>query len=159
MQDNPFDQRRFATDPSDVAGHEGAVIRVLLVEDDLVDSTWVRRQLLSYAGVRFHLAVASRLEWALQHMDSAFFDAVLLDLSLPDSHGGETLLRTLMHSSRVPVLILSGNRDQHLSESARQRGVYAYLVKGMSTMAMLPRILHEAVMERRQAPMEDGEGQ
>jgi DNA-binding NtrC family response regulator len=152
MQDNLFDDRRFASSPADL-GDCG--IRVLLVEDDLVDSSWVRRQLLAYPSARFHLAVASRLDWALQHMDTVFFDAVLLDLTLPDSHGGETLLRTLMHSSRIPVIILSGNRDQQLSESARQRGVYAYLIKGLPSMESLPRMLHEAVMERRTAQADD----
>ena len=135
----------------------GLEIRVLLVEDDAVDSISVQRQLKSYSRASFHFTTASRLEQALHCMDTAFFDVVLLDLNLPDSHGGETLLRTLMHSAKIPVIIFSGNRNRNLPESARDRGVYAYLVKDLGVVNQLPETLHEAVLERRAAQADEAE--
>jgi two-component system cell cycle response regulator len=124
-------------------------IRVLVIEDDAVDLKWVQKQLEAYPPVTFLVTMASRLEQALRCLDTAFYDAVVLDLNLPDSHGGETMLRTLLHSTTIPLVVLTGNRDHHLSDSARQRGVFAYLVKGMDAMDRLARTLHEAVQERR----------
>jgi DNA-binding NtrC family response regulator len=140
-------ESHFAEEPRDFSKKE---IRVLLVEDDSVDSIGMQRLLKSYTGARFQFSTASRLEEALEKMDSSFFDVVVLDLNLPDSHGGETILRTLMHSASVPLIIFSGNRSQHLSESARMRGIYAYLFKDLGAMSQLPRTLHQAVLERRE---------
>jgi two-component system cell cycle response regulator len=151
MSENNFDGLHF----TEAAGNGQTVdltkliIRVLLIEDDAVDSMWVQRQLNSYPHAEFHLTMASRLEQALEQMDSAFFDVVLLDLNLPDSHGGETILRTLMHAAKIPLIIFSGNRSAHLSESALQRGVYAYLIKDRGTAPHLAQTLHEAVLQRR----------
>jgi len=132
-------------------------IRVLLIEDDSADSMWVQRQLKTYAGAAFQVTLATRLEQALEQIDTAFFDVVLLDLNLPDSHGGETILRTLMHSARTPLIIFSGNRNQHLTESARHRGVYAYLVKELGAVDFLSQTLHQAVLDRRTAQAEEAE--
>ena len=133
----------------------GPSIRVLVIEDDEVDQQWVRRQLESYPSVKFQTVLKASLEEALPRLDSPFFDAVVLDLNLPDSHGGETILRTLLHATQLPMVVLTGNRDHHLSDSARQRGVYAYLVKGAGSMDVLARTLHEAVMERRARQAEE----
>jgi DNA-binding NtrC family response regulator len=133
------------------------LIRVLVIEDDAVDCKWVQRQLETYGAVKFSVTIASRLEQALRCMDTAFFDAVVLDLNLPDSHGGETMLRTLLHSTNIPLIVLTGNRDHHLSDSARQKGVFAYLVKGMDAMDRLARTIHEAVAQRRDSPALDAD--
>src|SRR5258708_6651430 len=148
-----FDDRSHAdSSPQEISMESGKTeIRVLLIEDDAVDSQWVQRQLESYPGAHFRLISASLLEQALVQLDTAFFDAILLDLNLPDSHGGETILRTLLHSTNIPLIVLTGNRDRHLSDNARQRGAYAYLVKGLGTMTQLPSTIHEAVHERRLA--------
>jgi DNA-binding NarL/FixJ family response regulator len=135
--------------------HAKMEIRVLLIEDDAVDRHWVRKQLEAYPEVLFHLTVDTQLGPALGHLDSVFFDAVLLDLTLPDSHGGETILRTLLHSKGIPLIVLSGNRDRQLSNSARARGVYAYLIKGLISMSQLARTLHSAVLERRNFQAEE----
>jgi DNA-binding NtrC family response regulator len=151
MPKDNLDRQDFSSGPEEdgAPGQAGMEIRVLLVEDDSVDSIWVQSQLSAYPDAKFHFTLASRLEQALEQMDSGFFDAILLDLNLPDSHGGETLLRTMMHSSRIPVIVLSGNRSQRLSESARDRGVYAYLIKDAGAISSLPQSLHEAVLERQ----------
>ena len=63
------------------------VIRILLVEDNSDDALLLRRTLDDRTRNLFDLVHAERLDAALKHLNSAAFDVVLLDLSLPDSHG------------------------------------------------------------------------
>ena len=128
-------------------------IRVLLVEDDAVESQWGRKQLDAHPGVKFHrFALHTHLDLVLEHMNSFFFDVALLDLTLPNSQGGEATMKTLRHAGSTPVIVLSGNRDHCLANSALQWCVYACLVKRMGTMDQLTPLLHGAAQERRSAP-------
>ena len=129
---------------------------VLLVEDNPGDADLVRLRLVESKSDVFVNCVP-RLSDALACLDAETPSLVLLDLNLPDSHGGETILRTLLHSTTIPLVVLTGNRDQHVSTNALQKGVCAYLVKGMDAMDRLARTLHEAVSQRRRSSALDAE--
>jgi DNA-binding response OmpR family regulator len=69
-------------------------ISVLLVEDD-PDCASLFRRMLTFANssVVFNPEWADRLSTGLERLSGGNFDAVLPDLTLPDSHGVETLSR------------------------------------------------------------------
>jgi DNA-binding response OmpR family regulator len=69
---------------------EAARYKVLIVEDDPA-VTRILRVCLTTAG--FDTTQAETGREALQTMDEALFDAVLLDLGLPDGLGGSVLRR------------------------------------------------------------------
>ena len=56
----------------------------------------------------------------------------MLDLSLPDAHGLETLHRFLDTPSKIvpPVLVMTGLDDEDIATEAVQAGAQDYLVKG-----------------------------
>jgi two-component system sensor histidine kinase UhpB len=124
-------------------------IRVLLVEDDKVDSASLQRQMEKYEEAKFQVTAVPSLDQALQHWKNESFDFVVLDLSLPDSQGGETIRKSLPHFVGVPVLILTGNRDKQLSQESRKKGVYAYLNKDEDSAEYLPGLILRALEERR----------
>lgn len=68
---------------------ERAVLKVLLVEDDPDDARLVETLLSEADAAGFE--VAGDLGKALEHLGLSGFDVVLLDISLPDSHGLETV--------------------------------------------------------------------
>jgi len=68
----------------------GSVLRVLVVEDSRAESELVRHALTGHA-VRFDLELVAGLGQALSALGRSRFDAVLLDLGLPDSEGLDTL--------------------------------------------------------------------
>ena len=100
-----------------------AAIRVLLVEDNPGDARLVEILLSEVAAPRFGITHAERLDEAIEHLSDTEFDVILLDLSLPDSGGLETLSRTREAAPRTPLVVLSGQDDQEIALSALQAGI------------------------------------
>jgi len=104
-------------------------VRVLLVEDNPGDARLIEELLLE-AAARFELQSAARLAEALEKIDTGGFDLVLLDLSLPDSHGIDTFHRMAARAPNLPLIVLSGLDDEQLALQTVQKGAQDYLVKG-----------------------------
>ena len=108
----------------------GAVIRVLLVEDNPTDALVAQDELLYAVGVRFEVEVCTRLEPALQRLRSGGLDIVLLDLTLPDSEGLDTFAKLHRQAPDMPVVLLSHRADEAMAMQAVSDGAQDYLVKG-----------------------------
>jgi signal transduction histidine kinase len=124
-------------------------IRLLLVEDDPNDALLLRRMLGGVRAARFALTHVERMALALARLADERFDVVLLDLSLPDSHGLETFSRVDAAAPTVPVVVLSGLSDEAVSVSAVQKGAQDYLVKGQVTGEVLVRAVRYAIERHR----------
>ena len=74
---------------------------------------------------------------------------MLLDLSLPDSQGLETLDEVRAGAPDVPVVVLTGNADEALGFEAVKRGAQDCLVKGFPDGKTLARVLRYAIERRR----------
>jgi serine phosphatase RsbU (regulator of sigma subunit) len=105
-------------------------IRVLLVEDNPGDARLIHWMLREAGEIRFELAEADRLAAALASLEAEDFSVVLLDLSLPDSHGLETFRAVHWAFPLVPIVVLTGLADETVGTQAVQEGAQDYLVKG-----------------------------
>ncbi len=85
---------------------------------------------------------------ALPLFDSPRFDAILLDLSLPDSHGMETLRRVRAETA-LPIIVLTGASDDELGLATLQDGAQDYLVKGEIPGSLLVRSIRYAIERAR----------
>lgn len=121
---------------------------ILLIEDNPGDARLIR-ELLRDAEAPFRLEHKDRLSDGIERFTEGGIQAVLLDLSLPDSQGLETLSR--MHSQVVgaPILVLTGLDDETLGLEAVQQGAQDYLVKGQIDGELLVRSIRYAI-ERTQ---------
>ncbi|MBD0344882.1 MAG: response regulator [Coleofasciculus sp. Co-bin14] len=120
-------------------------IRVLLVEDDQGDADLLSELLELVDSSHFQVTHCRRLSEALQSLCQACFDVILLDLSLPDSHGLGTVDRVYNHQPTIPIVILSGLEDESLAIEAVQAGAQDYLVKGQAESDGLVRAIHYAI--------------
>src|SRR5256885_4736792 len=118
--------------------------RVLIIEDSATQAHQFTR-ILEKAG--FDVERAGLLAPGLERLAAGGIDAVVLDLTLPDSEGLETFLRVRAQTQApvIPVVILTGLDDLQLGARAVEAGAQAYLVKGQITGAALPRALHYAI--------------
>jgi len=123
-------------------------IRVLLIEDNPGDARLIE-ELLS-DRVSFQIEVTQRLSDGLEALSTGRFDVVLLDLSLPDSSGLDTLTKTHSQAHQVPIIIMTGLGDEKLAVEAVRKGAQDYLVKGEIDENVLPRAIRYAI-ERKGA--------
>jgi signal transduction histidine kinase/HPt (histidine-containing phosphotransfer) domain-containing protein len=106
------------------------ITALLVVEDNPGDARLVRETLSGVRGERFVLEYADRLSAAIERLATPGIDVVLLDLSLPDSNGVETITRLHESVPLVPIIALSGNDDERVIQSAVRNGADDFLVKG-----------------------------
>jgi two-component system, OmpR family, sensor kinase len=121
------------------------VRRVLLIEDDDAHAYFISRYLSQVKGVRIAVSRAATLANGLRLLASQPFDAVLLDLRLPDSDFDETLSRTLPNAFDVPIIVLSTLYDPTLAERVINQGAQDFLYKGDLSPELLCRAITQAV--------------
>ncbi|MCX7620910.1 MAG: response regulator [Acidimicrobiales bacterium] len=108
-------------------------LRLLGVEDDPTDATWLELMLSNADVCPYTLRVVSSMADAQTSMAFSEFDCVLLDLSLPDTEGIESVRRILDVEPSMPVVVFTGTNDQELGLEAIEAGAQDYLVKGQAT--------------------------
>jgi signal transduction histidine kinase len=126
-------------------------LRVLIIEDDPDWITLIRLCLEEpdSMGMSFTLDSAGTLEKGLSRLDSEPFDALFLDLHLPDSTGIETLLRVNERAPALPILVMTNLGTESLALEALRLGAQDYLIKSTSDSRLLKRSLWYAIERYR----------
>jgi two-component system KDP operon response regulator KdpE len=124
---------------------------VILVVDDEPQIRRLLRLILDAAGYAVHEAAtgsAGLAELAVRH-----FDAVILDLGLPDM-GGVEVVRQLREWSRVPVLVVTVRAAENDKVAALDAGADDYVTKpfGSGEIAARLRALLRRIPADNQAP-------
>ena len=99
------------------------MIKVLLIEDNPGDARLIREALSDSDILNFELKWVDQLETGIELITKDVFDVVLLDLSLPDSHGMETIIGFREHAPAIPIVVLTGLDDEQVALNAVQHGL------------------------------------
>jgi len=126
-----------------------ASIKILLVEDNPYDAELLREMLLGVSTVQFDWVHVTLLGDALKRLREDTFDAILLDLSLPDSHGQETLAKAYAQAHDTPIVVLTSYADEGLAIKTVHQGAQDYLVKGQVDGPTLVRAIRYAIERHR----------
>ena len=129
-------------------------VSVLLIEDNPIDAQLVQAALsdrgkISSAEPSFKFKHANRLASGLEILAQGDVDVVLLDLSLPDSEGLETVDRARAQASQVPIIVMTGLDDEGVAVKIVRRGAQDYLVKGQADRKSLIRAIRYAIERKR----------
>ena len=107
--------------------------RVLIVEDEralaLAFAAAVRQ-----AGASSELAATAAQARRLCNEAAGRFDALILDIGLPDENGLK-FLRSLPESSRLPTLVVTAHGEIENTIAARQLGVREFFPKPLDFAA------------------------
>ena len=133
-------------------------LHLLLVEDNPGDAKLFEHHLTTSRSEAFPPATVSHVESlaaAVDELEAEPYDLVLLDLGLPESSGLETLDRYNEAIEReeltpVPVVVLTGLKDDAASVEAIERGAQDYLVKDNVDENVLHRTLRYALERHAQ---------
>jgi diguanylate cyclase (GGDEF)-like protein len=124
-------------------------IRVLLIEDSPSDAHMAAELLGEGSG--FELTHVDRLSKAAAKLDRGGFDAVLLDLMLPDSSGLATVSRVHDRAPDLPIIVYSGfgAEDIMLAREAVRGGAQDFLPKSLATPAAMRRTIVASIERKR----------
>src|SRR5688572_24738446 len=124
---------------------EDSMKRILLVEDNLGDARLAQELLAESSDFEAHVTCVGRVSDAEDILSNQPIDLVLLDLSLPDSQGLESLRRLQPLSQYAPIIVLSGSIDKALALEALKHGAQDYLIKGTINAEALTRIIQYSI--------------
>jgi signal transduction histidine kinase len=132
-------------DVDDVA----SAIRLLLIEDSPSDAILSEAQLRDSVFATATIEHESSLAAGLARLEEGGFDAVLVDLGLPDSEGLDTFLRVAEAAGTAAVVVVTGLADARLAEDAVCLGAQDYLIKAGSRPGEFGRAVDYAIRRQR----------
>jgi DNA-binding NarL/FixJ family response regulator len=127
------------------------MIRVLITDDHVI----VRDGLRQIVRETDDIAVSAEAGTASETLDALrerAVDVVVLDLNLPDRHGLDLLLQLRSLYPRIPVLILSVNRDASYAVRLLKAGAAGYIGKHAARDQLVDGIRRVARGEKYLAP-------
>ncbi|MDQ7823895.1 MAG: hybrid sensor histidine kinase/response regulator [Candidatus Eremiobacteraeota bacterium] len=128
---------------------EYASVQVLLVEDSSVDVALIREYTRERqdGDLVINLDVVGTLADACERLSVLLYHLVILDLTLPDSDGLETLSAIIEKARKIPVVILTGLDSKKTGIAAVQMGAQDFITKSALKRETLIRSIRYA-MER-----------
>jgi two-component system invasion response regulator UvrY len=104
------------------------VIRVLIVDDHSIVRQGLRRILEEARGIEVGAEAANGVE-ALKKLRTGKLDVVLLDISMPEKNGFDTLKQIMDGNSGAKVLILSMYPEDQYAVRLMKAGASGYMTK------------------------------
>ncbi|MGB3694568.1 MAG: ATP-binding protein [Spirulinaceae cyanobacterium] len=103
-------------------------LNILVVDDDEIDRMAVRRA-LTKVGVNMEFTEASDCTGAITRLKHQSFDCIFLDYGLPDQDGLELVKDVRSLGVKVPLIVLTGQGDEHIAVELMKAGASDYLSK------------------------------
>ncbi|GAB4297922.1 MAG: hypothetical protein Fur0025_36170 [Oscillatoriaceae cyanobacterium] len=124
----------------------GQCLKILLIEDNKADAELLEEFLQDSTESIWQIGHVVRLGDGIEHLRcSGEFDAILLDLHLPDCNGLDSLVQIKEQAPDIPILVLTGLNDRTLAVEAVRLGAQDYLVKGRFEGELLIRAIRYAI--------------
>jgi len=121
------------------------VIKILIIDDNPADAVLVRETLNDSPRQDFNIVHCEYLEKGMDSLKSDEFDLVLLDLSLPDSQGIDTFIKLRASKQDIPIIVLTGNKNEDMAITAVRKGAQDYIVKDEISTGLLVRSIRYAI--------------
>lgn len=124
-------------------------ITILLVEDNLNDIQLIKEYLAEEKRVQFDCIEVQSLKAALEVLPHYDFDAVLLDLNLPDSASLDTVRTITAKLPETAVVVLTGLEDDDLALQAVRYGAQDFIVKSQLFQTILGKSIRYAIERKK----------
>lgn len=123
-------------------------MNILLIEDNPGDARLIRESLRE-TGRGTVLVHVETMKDAEKEINNGRFDVLLLDLSLPDTRGLNTVAAANAVAPNIPIVVLTGLDDETLALEAVRIGAQDYLIKGQTLGPLLMRAMTYAIERQR----------
>ncbi|HMG14868.1 MAG TPA: response regulator, partial [Saprospiraceae bacterium] len=111
--------------------HNSTLHKVLLIDDNAADARLVSNYLDQTTLIKTKLIHVTNLKDASDQIAKETFSVIILDLSLKDSQGINTLqrLRNLFPKQILNIIVLTGNIENSIGIEAIRQGAQDFLIK------------------------------
>jgi len=124
-------------------------LNVLFIEDNPPDIRLVQELLKEAKQNQFSLVNVQSLSASLSILNEQSFDAILLDLGLPDSQGIDTFREINKIAFNIPIIILTGLQDETIAVKTIAEGAQDYLIKNTLNGNNLSKSICYAIERKR----------
>jgi diguanylate cyclase (GGDEF)-like protein len=142
MSDENGDERKADRPP-------GSTTRILMIEDNHLDVRIISEILKGVQHEAYNVQSAETLAAGITFLEHNEVDAIMLDLSLPDSRGVDTVRVLRKRFVHLPIIVFTGTGDRDTGLEAVRTGAQDYLVKGMIDPETLVRVLQYAIERKK----------
>lgn len=123
---------------------------ILIVEDSNFDYLIITDMLSDVKSSDYQIGEskidrAITLGEALQKINNKLYDVVLLDLTLKDSTGIDTLRSLYKECTDMPIIVLTGIDEKSMDIRALKEGAQDYLIKGQFNANLLIRSMYYSI--------------
>jgi len=122
-----------------------AQLQILVIEDSATTVQTVNMWLDDGLDSPFVMKSSGTLSGGLKLLAEDDIDVIVLDLNLPDSEGLETFYTVREKAGGIPIVIMSGDRDEEKAVTAVREGAQDYVIKGSFDENCLIRPLRFAI--------------
>jgi signal transduction histidine kinase len=131
--------------PQNMSMVNTSLVKILLIEDNPGDARLVEILLEESDFLDCKIINKQSLTEGIEALNEEEFDIVLLDLTLPDSRGFDTLQRLIQAHPDVNVIVMTGLSDKALGLNAVKVGAQDFLMKGGFDSDLLAKTLRYAI--------------
>jgi len=124
-------------------------IAVLVIEDNYGDYRLIEEMINLLNHNKYILSHSNSLSEAFEFLSKSEVHVVLLDLGLPECKGIVSFNNFHEKFSDIPVVVLTGLRDESIGLESVQKGAQDYLVKGQVDEYLLTRSINYAIERKK----------
>jgi len=122
--------------------------RILIITGKPADAEILKDVLGKARDGPFEIEWLTQLSLGLERLSKGGIDAILVDLSLPDSEGLATFDQLFAAVPHTPIMTLSEGDDDALAIEAVERGSQGYLSKGHFKSYLVPQALRNIIQRK-----------
>lgn len=124
------------------------IIKVLSIDNNSTDALFLKQILAKDKRKKFEIEQVNRLKDGIKCLRRKKFDAILLNLFLPDSYGIQTI-KEVLAISRIPIVVLIDKDNEKIAGATLKEGAQDCLLKDELYPSLLSRTIQYAI-ERQQ---------
>ena len=128
-------------------------ISILYIEDNAADFRLIKEFLKETKRSAFNLVLAGTLKDGIEQIQKNNFDIILLDLNLPDSVGFQTFKKVFSCCKGIPLVLVTGDKDEDLSLKLITEGAQDYISKNNMNAFLIEKTIQYAI-ERNKSEQE-----
>ncbi|WP_445747885.1 response regulator [Polaribacter sp.] len=127
---------------------ETSPINILVIEDNPGDF-FLLEEYLSEVSTNINTNHCKNLEHAVSFLQENIneISVIFSDMNLPDANNMEVVNDLLNFSKSVPVILLSGHKNEKIVEKSKKMGVFDFLLKDELNPTLLKETIEMAIQK------------